>query len=73
MEWTLFLVILIIILAIAIFEVARKDKGKQKNNHTTSSDHSSGWSTHNACDPGDSRNDHSGSSDSGGDGGGGGD
>ena len=50
-----------------LLESARKDKKTQKNNHDTSSDHSSGWWAHSASDTGDCRNDHSGSSDSGGD------
>ena len=63
MEWILFLVILIILLAIVFNGVSRKDKKPQKNNHDTSSDHSSGWWAHSASDAGDSRNDHCGSSD----------
>ena len=39
MEWILFLVILIILLAIVFIGVFRKDKKTQKNNHDTSSDH----------------------------------
>ena len=59
MEWILFLAILIILLAIVFIGFSRKDKKTQKNNHDTSSDHSSGWWAHSASDTGDCRNDHS--------------
>ena len=53
MEWILFLVILIILLAIVFIGVSRKDKNTQKINHDTSSDHSSGWWAHSSSDTGD--------------------